>query len=340
MAILSNILINVKIDIIEFTGTDLEIQLVAISKANVQQEGKVTVPGRKLLDICKLLPDTSSIRIELTGDKLNLNSGRSRFKLSTLDANEYPDFSAGNYLYELSINSIKFKTLLKKTSYCMANQDVRYFLNGLLLQVTGTNITGVASDGHRLSLYREKLETKISGDIELILPRKGVLELIRILEVLDENIILKISSNTMEISCSNILFSSKLIDGKFPDFKNVFDQNISRSFSFDTKIIKAILARVSVLSNEILRSISLKFSKNVLKITSNNTEQEEAYEEIDIDFEGENFEVAFNSGYLVDAINNINSNDVSLSFTDITNICFIEDKVDKNLKFVVMPMRL
>ncbi len=340
MAILSNVLVNVKIDFIEITGTDLEIQLIAISKSNVEQEGQVTVPARKLLDICKLLPETASIRVQLTRDKLNLSSGRSRFKLSTINAKEYPDFSTGDYLYELSFNSKKFRTLLKKTSYCMANQDVRYFLNGLLLQVSGSNITGVASDGHRLALYREILESPISEDIQIILPRKGVLELARILEILDENINLRISSNTVEVLCGNILFSSKLIDGKFPDFKNVFDQNISRSFLFSTKEIKATLARISVLSNEILRSITLNFSNNILKISSNNTEHEEGYEEIDIDYEGDNFEVAFNSGYLLDAINNVDSDNVSLMFTEKTNICLIEDQVDKNLTFVVMPMRL
>lgn len=340
MAILSNILINVKADFIELTGTDLEIQIVSRFPAKIERTGTTTVPARKLLDICRLLPDTSIIKVETVEQKLHLNSGKSRFKLSTLNAEGYPEFTSIENEHEIALDSKCLKNLLKKTSFCMANQDVRYFLNGLLLQISGSKINAVASDGHRLSLYRGILDKPAYEDITIIVPRKGVLELNRIVDSLDETINIKISSNTIEAACNNILFSSKLIDGKFPDFKNVFDQDIQQKFELDTKEIKDTITRVSILSNETLRSIMLKFDENLLKISANNSEQEEAYEEMDIVYQGDILEVAFNASYLLDAINNIDSEKLILSFTTKTNICLIEDTNDENLTFVIMPMRL
>lgn len=340
-AILSNILLEAHDDKITITGTDLEIQLVTQVQTSIKKNGITTVSARKLLDICRLLPENSVIKIELKEAQLHINAFRSNFRLSTLNPAEYPEFTSSNFEHTISFESIKFKRLLKKVSFCMANQDVRYFLNGMMLHISGTDLTAVASDGHRLAMYKENLDNNILEDIQVIIPRKGVIELIRIIdESIDKLSIINISKNIIRVSSGQTIFCSKLIDGKFPDFKNILEQNIDKSVILRTQEIKASLSRVAVLSSESFRSITLDYSENALKISSNNSEHEEAHEEIDILYKGDTFEVAFNAGYLVDAVNNIDSENVKISFTEKTNICIIEDENDKHMKFVIMPLRL
>ena len=340
-AILSNILLVAHENTLTFTGTDLEIQLVAQVHSIIEKKGNTTVSARKLLDICRLLPEDSIIKIELKKSQLHINAFRSSFRLSTLNPAEYPEFSSIKFKHQISLESLKFKNILKKTSFCMANQDVRYFLNGMMLHLSGTSLIAVASDGHRLAMYKEKLTTPFPEDIQMIIPRKGVMELIRIIdESFDKMNNINISKNIIQVTSGQTIFSSKLIDGKFPDFNNILKQNIDRKITLKSQEIKASLSRVSVLSNESFRSITLVFSENIIKITTNNNEHEEAHEEIDILYQGDNFEVAFNAGYIVDAINNIDSENVNFSFTEKTNICIIEDENDKQFKFVIMPLRL
>jgi len=340
-AILSNILLEANNNQITFTGTDLEIQLINRVQSITEKNGITTISARKFLDICRLLPEDSVINIELKNSHIYINAFRSNFRLSTLNASEYPEFSSTKFKHNISLESIKFKRLLKKTSFCMANQDVRYFLNGMMLNFSGDNLMAVASDGHRLAMYKETLIKPISEDIQVIIPRKGVIELIRVIdESFDKLNRINISKNIIQVTSGQTIFSSKLIDGKFPVFNNILEQKIDKSIILKSHEIKASLSRVSVLSNESFRSITLKFSENILLINTNNTENEEANEEIDILYKGDTFEVAFNAGYLVDAVNNIDSENVNIYFTENTNICIIEDENDKNMKFIIMPLRL
>jgi len=340
MPILSNVLIVVSGQQLTLTGTDLEIQIVA--KLNLQdfEVGKITVPARKFLDICRLLPAESEIKIEQKGDKIKVVSGRSRFSLSSLDAEDYPEFSENKLSHSFIINAGHFKKALNKTLFCMANQDVRYYLNGLMLNISNSKLKLVASDGHRLSIYKGEMGIETGFEERIIIPRKGVLELNRLLNDPDVELEIQFSNSNIRIIIKELVFSAKLVDAKYPDFSKVFEQDFFEPIQIPKQRLKEALNRVSILANEKFKGVGFDISENVLKISTHNPEHDEAEEELIIDYQGEPLSIAFNAQYLLDAISNLDSEQAQLTIAKNASSCFIEDPSEETFKFIVMPMRL
>jgi DNA polymerase-3 subunit beta len=340
MPILSNVLVVVKPDQLVLTGTDLEIQLVANINMPIIEPGAVTAPARKFLDICRLLPNGAEIKIDQQSDKLKLSSGRSRFVLNCLPADSYPEFSESGFDKRFLINAGKLKKALSKTVFCMANQDVRYYLNGLLLHVSNSKIKLVASDGHRLAIYEDQLEIPSGLETKIIIPRKGVLELARLLDDADVDLSIELSDNNIRIFIKNLIFSAKLVDSKYPDFSKVFQQAFLEPIQLQRNLFKDALTRVAILSNEKFKGITLDFAPDSLKISTHNPEHDEAEEEVPIDYASEPLSISFNAIYLLDAISNLESESAVLTIAANISSCFIQEPADPTYKFIVMPMKL
>ncbi len=340
MPILANVLLKIENNELILTGTDLEIQIISRIVLDDFQPGEITVPARKFLDICRLLPSEANINFELKDDKVKISSGRSRFSLSTLKATDYPEFSEDEMPYKFSVNSRKFKKALDKTVFCMANQDVRYYLNGLMLNISNNRIKVVASDGHRLSLFEFLIDLETGYEEQIILPRKGIVELSRLLEDKDIELSVQFSKNNVKILINNIIFSAKLIDAKYPDFSKVFHQEFFNQIQVQRQLLKDALTRVAILANEKFKGISFKVDTKRLLISTHNPEHEQAEEELLVEYKGEPLEIAFNSQYILDAVNNLDSEMAILTIADNASSCFIEEPEKQPYKFIVMPMRM
>lgn len=340
MPILSNVLIVINESSLVLTGTDLEIQLIAKINLASAESGEITVPARKFLDIIRLLPGEAEIKVELKEDKVKISSGRSRFSLSTLAAENYPEFSESELENQFVINAGQFKKGLDKTVFCMANQDIRYYLNGLLLHISNSKLKLVASDGHRLSIYEDNIGTATGYESRIILPRKGVLELSRLLDDEDAELNIQFSNSNIRIYFKQLIFSAKLVDSKYPDFSKVFDQPFFNPIHIQRQLLKDALTRVAILANEKFKGISFNISGNVLKLSSHNPEHDEANEELIIEYQGEPLSISFNSQYLLDAVSNIDSELAVMTIASNASSCFIEEPEQQPYKFIVMPMRL
>ena len=340
MPILSNVLIVIDDDQLILTGTDLEIQIIAKINITSATPGSITVPARKFLDICRLLPNGAEIKFEQLDDKVKILSNRSRFSLSCLPADNYPEFSESELENQFFINAGKFKKALDKTVFCMANQDVRYYLNGLLLNISNSKIKLVASDGHRLSIYEDTLDEGTGYEARIILPRKGVLELGRLLDDPDVELKVEFSNNNIRIFIKNLIFSAKLVDSKYPDFGKVFQQEFFNPIHIQKQILKDALTRVAILSNEKFKGITLDITPDSLRISTHNPEHDEAEEELVIEYEGEPLSIAFNAQYLQDAVSNLDSEIAVLTIASNASSCFIDEPNVCVYKFIVMPMRI
>ena len=340
MPILSNVLLVVNENGLVLTGTDLEIQLIAQVNLDSFEIGEITVPARKFLDIVRLLPNEAEIKIELLNDKMKVTSGRSRFSLSTLSADNYPEFSESELENQFLINAGKMKKALDKTVFCMANQDVRYYLNGLLLHISNSKLKLVASDGHRLSIYEDNIGEATGYEARIILPRKGVLELTRLLDDEEAELNIQFSNSNIRIHVKNLIFSAKLVDAKYPDFSKVFEQSFFNQIQIQRQLLKDALTRVAILANEKFKGITFNVSDGLLKLNSHNPEHDEADEELIIEYKGEPLSIAFNSQYLLDAVSNLDSELAVLTIASNASSCFVEEPEQQAYKFIVMPMRL
>ncbi len=340
LPILSNVLLSVKNNILSLTGTDLEVEIINTCPIENTDEGDTTLPGRKLLDICKALPEGSNLEIMIDQERATLKSGRSRFTLSTLSASEFPNIDALISPFEFKIPQKTFKKLIEQTQFCMAQQDVRYYLNGLMLELSNNKIIAVATDGHRLAYCQTEADLNPGEIRQVIVPRKAVNEISRLLEDTDEEVQVLLSENHIRINLSNIIFTSKLIDGKFPDYQQVIPQNCNNEVKSTRNNLHQAFNRTSVLSNEKYRGMRLQLSENQLKATVHNPEQDEAEEIIDVTYSGDEFEIGFNVAYLLEALNAIKSDDVVMQLTDSNHSCLLFGIDDVDSKYVVMPMRL
>ena len=340
LPVLSNVYLLVKNNLLTLIGTDLEVQISAKIQIDCNEEIKTTLPGRKLLDICRSLPDKSKIKLNFQEGKVLINSGKSRFVLRTLPAAEYPLFDELQYINEFSINRDVLFKAFTKTLFCMAQQDVRYYLNGLMLQISNGDVQAVASDGHRLALFQHQSEENDFSMEQIILPRKGAQEVLKLLDKVKNDVDVKVAKSHIKLTIDDVQLNAKLIDGRFPDFKNVLPEESEHNFNIDKQLFKSALSRVSILSNEKYKGIRLDLSKQLMTINANNPEQDEADEEVTIDYDGEEMSMGFNSSYLMDALNVIESDLVYVSFTDTNSSCLLEDPTDKSSRFVIMPMRL
>ncbi|MEX2496384.1 MAG: DNA polymerase III subunit beta [Woeseia sp.] len=341
MPILANVLLQAKAGVVSITATDLEVELVAEAKVRVETPGEVTVPGRKLFDICRALPESAEIAISLSGEKLVVKSGKSKFSLATLPAAEFPtvdDIKAGESL-ELARESLV--RLLEKTHFSMAQQDVRYYLNGLLLESGKNGLRAVATDGHRLALCQVGLSGADAPEKQVIVPRKGIVELQRLMGMGgDGDLTIELGSNHIRIQLAGIRFTSKLVDGRFPEYERVIPSDTGNQLSADRQLLKAALQRTAILSNEKYRGIRLVIRKGSIVLQAHNPEQEEAEEEVEVVYEGEPIEIGFNVGYLQDALGAIESEQVTLSVVDGNSSCLMREPGNDDCKYVVMPMRL
>jgi DNA polymerase III subunit beta len=339
MPVLSNVLIAARNNKLSITGTDLEVELVAAAEVNVQQPGEITVPGRKLLDICRALPEKTNITFTTEGDRVSMRAGKSRFTLSSLPAGEFPVVDEINAQQTLVLSQGDFRRLIDKTQFSMAQQDVRYYLNGLLLETDGKTLRAVATDGHRLALCEASMESKAKTNQQVIVPRKGVLELQRILGG-DGNIELGIGTNHIRAQIGDVRFTSKLIDGRFPEYGRVIPANPTKLVEADRDALRQSLQRTAILSNEKYRGIRLNLKSDVVTIQAHNPEQEEAEDQVEVGYKGEEVEIGFNVNYLLDALAAVDSEKVVLGLTDGNSSCLIRASGTEAAKYVVMPMRL
>ena len=340
MPILANVLIQAKDGKLSMTASDLEVELVAGANVDeVKTPGDITVPARKLLDICRALPEGSTINIQLDGDRLLVKSGRSRFVLSTLPATDFPIIEDINANIELNIGQSDLHRLLDKTHFSMAQQDVRYYLNGLLIEIEGGNVRAVATDGHRLALCEIDVGKQDGATQQVIIPRKGVLELQKLLG--DEgDVRLSIGTNHIRAEVGETKFTSKLIDGRFPDYGRVIPKPDKNQLVIGRDYLRNALQRAAILSNEKYRGVRLDLAKKSLRIQANNPDQEEAQDELEVEYKGTDMEIGFNVNYLLDALAAVDTDEVEVGFVDANSSCVIKCPGDVDSKFVVMPMRL
>lgn len=340
LPILGNVLLSMAKNQLSVTATDLEVELIGrVEIANLEEGDDITVPGRKLLDIIRSLPNDSMLEITEQKDRLMLRSGKSRFTLSTLPANEFPNIEDKNISTEICLPQNELKHLLEQTHFAMAHQDVRYYLNGLLFDVKGDELKVVATDGHRLALASLKKEFN-NQEVKCILPRKGVLELMRLLEDVDEEIVLKFSDNHVQAATQQFTFTSKLIEGKFPDYQRVVPKNLSNHMMVNVELLKQVLSRVAILSNQKYRGVRLHFASNLLRIFANNPEHEEAEEELEVKYDGRVVELGFNVNYLLDVASHLHAGEARVSLSDASSSILIESLEDDSFLYVIMPMRL
>jgi DNA polymerase III subunit beta len=339
MPVLANVLLGVRQGQLSIAATDLEVELVAGTAVAVQDGGDITVPGRKFLDILRALPEKVSVSLSVEGEKVVIKAGRSRFSLSTLPAADFPVIDDINAQQTVQLPRKELLRLLDKTHFSMAQQDVRYYLNGMLLEIDNTLLRAVATDGHRLALCETELAAKAKNSQQVIVPRKGVLELQRVLTpegVAD----VAIGTNHVRAQIGDIRFTSKLIDGRFPEYSRVIPAAPPASIKADRDTLRQALQRTAILSNEKYRGIRVAVKKNSMTVQAHNPEQEEAEEEIEVSYDGQDLEVGFNVNYLLDALSAIDGQEVELGLTDSNSSCLIRSPGTSNARYVVMPMRL
>ena len=339
MPVLANVLLAARDNKLSVTGTDLEVELVATCAVSVQQPGDITVPGRKLLDIFRSLPEKVSVMLSTEGERVSVRAGRSRFTLSSLPASEFPLVEEINAQQTLTMPQGEFRRLIDKTHFAMAQQDVRYYLNGLLLETDGRALRAVATDGHRLALCETELSGKARTSQQVIVPRKGVLELQRILGT-ENNIELAVGTNHVRAQIGEIRFTSKLIDGRFPEYARVIPSNPPKTVEADRENLRQALQRTAILSNEKYRGIRLTARPDLLTLQAHNPEQEEAEDQVEVSYKGEEVEIGFNVNYLLDALSAIEGDKVQIGLTDSNSSCLIHAPGTMHTRYVVMPMRL
>lgn len=339
MPILANVLLVARNGRLSATATDLEVELVASADVDIAQEGELTVPGRKLLDICKALPSGAKVTFSQKAERLLVQSGKSRFNLTTLAAAEFPTVEDIDATDSIQVTQENMARLLDKTQFAMAQQDVRYYLNGLLLETSKKSLRGVATDGHRLAMSETELVSGDAASKQVIVPRKGVIELQRLLSGEGE-ITLQFGSNHIRAQIGDIRFTSKLIDGRFPDYDRVIPKKANNILTADREALRQALNRAAILSNEKYRGIRLEVKDSGVVIQAHNPDQEEAQEELEVQYSGDDIEIGFNVNYLLDALAAIESAEVRLALTDSNSSCLLKDITREESCYVVMPMRL
>ena len=339
LPILSNVLLSLEGNRLSLTGTDLEVEIVGSTDVAVADEaGEVTVSARKFLDICRSLPEGAQVDFSSKDGKALLKSGRSKFTLATLPANEFPSVDEGEKSIEFSVQSTTLKSLIEATSFAMAQQDVRYYLNGMLWELSANKLRAVATDGHRMALCDGDCEVAVQVTIKAILPRKGVMELSRLLG--DDIVQVSMGSNHIRLTGADYIFTSKLVDGAYPDYDRVLPKGGDKLVIGDSAELKQAFGRTAILSNEKYRGVRILLSAGALKMVANNPEQEEAEEEVSVDYGGDELEIGFNVSYLLDVLNVLKGSQLKFTLSDSNSSALVESTEDDGAVYVVMPMRL
>lgn len=340
LPILANVLIAVKDEDLSLTATDLEVELRTQAKVGCKGETEFTLPARKLLDICKALPDGADITLTIEGDKATLRSGRGRYTLGMLPAQDYPSIEPSKASEKFTLPVGVMKRLIEKTQFAMAQQDVRYYLNGLLLEIRPGRVRAVATDGHRLALCDAAFDSDTSMDLQVILPRKAVVELGRLLDDSESEAQVEISNSHLRVHLQHSSFTSKLIDGRFPDYERVMPSGETSLMLADKNVLRQALTRTAILSNEKYRGIRFRLSQGLLHLQAHNPEQDEAEEEVEVDYHGAEMTIGFNVGYLLDVLGVLDSDEVQVAVIDSNSSSLLTQKDSADCRYVVMPMRL
>jgi DNA polymerase-3 subunit beta len=340
LPILSNVLITTAGSRVEFLATDLEVQITSRAELSGSAEGSVTVGARKLYDILRSLPEDAEVTLEAKENRMTVRSGKSRFNLQTLAAADFPRMvEARDASKTLTLPQKALKDALRLVQFAMAVQDIRYYLNGVLFSVDGGTLRVVATDGHRLSFASRALGSD-HGSVEAILPRKTVIELIKLLGEGDEPVSLAIGSNQVRFSFGDIEIVSKIVEGKFPDYQKVIPTTHRNLVTLDRGALTQSLNRAAILSNEKIRGVRLVFTKDALSIICTNNEQEEAEEGLAVSYGGDPLDIGFNISYLLDVLNHVDSQDVSFAMGDANSSALVQIPGRDDFKYVVMPMRI
>ncbi len=339
LPILANVLIAFRDQRLHLTATDLEVELRTTAPAEGSGVAEFTVPARKFLDICKALPEGAPVELDVEGDKVVLRSGRGRYTLGVLPAQDYPTIDIPQASESMQVAARVIKRLIDKTHFAMAHQDVRYYLNGLLLELRAGRVRAVATDGHRLALCDAPFEGS-NADIQVILPRKAVMELGRLLEASDEPVTLEISNSHLRVMLPSGSFTTKLIDGRFPDYERVMPRGQTFVMGADREVLRQALARTAILSNEKYRGIRFRLSGDLLHLQAHNPEQDEAEEEIEVGYQGDDLTIGFNVGYLLDVLAVLEGGRVNMSLIDSNSSALLTEESGEECRYVVMPMRL
>ncbi|MBO6564171.1 MAG: DNA polymerase III subunit beta [Pseudomonadales bacterium] len=336
--VLSNLLLVLEEGHLVITGTDQELEMtVRIPDVSVEEAGEVTVPARKLMDICKSLPDGADMRAELNGNRVSVESGRFSSHLATLPVTDFPDIEPGDHNLSVSLTTGELTRLLARTSFAMAQQDVRFFFNGVLLDVQGSRIRFVATNGQRLATsYVEKEDL---GQHQFIIPRKAVGELGRILgDDEDEVVQLNFTANHMQVERGDVILITKLIDATYPDYTRAIPNGGDKVVMADRQLLKEALSRTAILSNELYRNVRLMLLTGKLDLHANNPQQEEAEETLNVEYEGDSLEIGFNVSYLIETLSAMKGATVRLTLSDPTGACLLEDLEEPESLFVISPM--
>ncbi|WMY96785.1 MAG: DNA polymerase III subunit beta [Arsenophonus sp.] len=340
LPILNHILLKVDKTFLSLTSTDLEIEMISKIKLEHENEnGIITVPAKKIFDICRGLPNNAIIKIILKENHLTLLSGRSRFSLTTLPAIDFPNLQDWKSEVEFKIPQYILKRLIETTQFSMAHQDVRYYLNGMLFKTEGKKICTVATDGHRLALCSININQTLPK-YSVVIPRKGVMEFLKLLNNSEELIKLQIGTNNIRAHINNVIFTSKLVDGSFPDYERVIPKNPDKILFADCNILKQAFSRAAILSNEKFRSVNLDITKNQIKITAKNTEQEESEEIVDVNYQDTEIKISFNVVYILDVLNALKCKEINLLLIDSNSSIQIKNSENQDITYVIMPMRL
>ena len=340
LPILANVLLEQKDSGLHVTATDLEMQITAVADIPGKDGQATTVAARKLQDLLRALPDGSMLNVEAAGNKMTVRAGRSRFNLQTMAAGDYPRISLGTeQLQTLSLPQKDLRGLFALAEFAMAQQDIRYYLNGMLIVVDQASLQAVATDGHRLSWASLAVPGSYTRQ-EVILPRKTVLELGKLLADSDEPVTLDILANQVRFRFGNVELVSKVVDGKFPDYNRVIPSGYTKLLELDRLELLSALQRAAILSNEKFRGVRVVLSDGELRIICTNAEQEEAEEVLEVPYKGDSLDIGFNITYLLDVLQNLESERVRLGFGDANSSALVSMPDRDDYKYVVMPMRI
>ena len=340
LPILSNLLLEKKDGKLTLLATDLELQVSTQLDAQAGDDFAITIAARKLFDIVRALPDSAKLKLDTKDSQVVVSAGKSRFTLQTLPAADFPRVETGAGLGEaIRLPQKTLKRLLQLVQFAMASQDIRYYLNGMLLVLDGRQLRVVATDGHRLSYAETGLETEAEAR-EVIIPRKTVVELSKLLSDVDDPVELRIGANQVTITLPGTELVTKVVDGKFPDYQRVIPANQPRHLKANRQSVMQALQRAAILSNEKFRGVRLVMSENTLGIVCNNNEQEEAADEIEVSYNGDPLDVGFNVTYLLDGLGAVNTDEITLSLGDANSSMLLTSDGEPGFKYVVMPMRI
>ncbi len=345
--IVANILILAKDNKIYLMGSDLELELsIILENTRIEVEGEVTIPSRKFFDIIRNCDDGADICLECKNNKANIIIGKSKFVLSTLPAIEFPRLDLTDCSYEFDISTATLRECIESTAFCMGSKDVRFYLNGMLIELSDNMIKSVTTDGHRLAYYENdsiELQNPLpdKAKLQFLLPRKTTSDVLKLLSDNDDELLnIQISSSKVKFSFANSFLTSKLINSKFPEYSRVIPKETNLSIAINRDELKNALNRAAILSSEIFKAVRLDFSENKLLLSMHNTEHEESTEDLLINYSGIDFTIGFNIRYVIDCLSNITDNNIIFNFTESHNSCIIHGETNEIPLYVIMPMRL